>query len=264
MSVAGIDNPPAGAGSGIALREGDSARKAALKKAVEEFEALFINEMMKSMRATIQKSSLFDGGNAEEIYNSMMDSELSRFMASSGGIGLGKVLMDQIAPEDRNVPASIQNEAHVHMPLAATTVGSEKTPAAPIKDLLNLMRFPLNGVISSRFGLRNDPFTGMERFHHGVDIAAKEGTPVYPAAGGRVIFSGYKEGYGNVVDIIHEDGLVTRYGHNLKNVVNQGDMTKTSEPIAYVGMTGRATGPHLHFEVIKDGSAMDPLDASYG
>jgi len=117
--------------------------------------------------------------------------------------------------------------------------------------------------ISSDFGLRIDPITGAQRFHHGIDITARQGTPVYPAAPGRVIFSGEKGGYGNMVEVLHENGYVTRYGHNQKNLVKEGDRVDISSPVAYVGSTGRSTGPHLHFEVLKSGTAVNP-DTLYG
>ncbi|MBI5810079.1 MAG: peptidoglycan DD-metalloendopeptidase family protein [Deltaproteobacteria bacterium] len=241
----------------------DNPDKAALKKAAEEFEAFFINEMLKSMRATIQKSSLFDGGNAQDLYSSMMDTELSRFMASSGGIGLGSILLQQILPDEGAAVAVPSDKP----PLKNGVLPYHMIPSEDGKDAWERtapLKFPVKGIISSGFGLRADPFTGEEGFHHGVDIAAKEGAPIYPAAKGMVIFSGYKEGFGNVVEVEHEGGQITRYGHNMKNLVNQGDAVKTSEPIAYVGKTGRATGPHLHFEVISEGGRIDPSGLNYG
>ncbi|MBI4715675.1 MAG: M23 family metallopeptidase, partial [Nitrospirae bacterium] len=103
------------------------------------------------------------------------------------------------------------------------------------------------------------PILHRERFHDGIDIAAAENTPVYPARKGEVIFSGWKEGYGNLVILRHEDGYTTRYAHNAVNLVREGDKVRRGETIARVGQTGKATGPHLHFEIRKDGHPVDPL-----
>ncbi|MEM9384665.1 MAG: M23 family metallopeptidase [Pseudomonadota bacterium] len=116
-----------------------------------------------------------------------------------------------------------------------------------------------SGWISSFFGRRNDPFTGRRAHHRGVDFAGREGSPIVAVASGVVVFSGPRYGYGNLVEINHGAGLVTRYGHNQKNLVAVGATVERGEKIALMGATGRATGPHLHFEVHRDGLAVDPL-----
>jgi murein DD-endopeptidase MepM/ murein hydrolase activator NlpD len=115
------------------------------------------------------------------------------------------------------------------------------------------------GWISSYFGRRNDPFTGRMAHHRGVDFAGRKGSPVVAVASGVVIYSGRLRGYGNLVEINHGAGLVTRYGHNAENLVEVGATVERGEKIATMGATGRATGPHLHFEVHRDGRAVDPL-----
>jgi murein DD-endopeptidase MepM/ murein hydrolase activator NlpD len=112
--------------------------------------------------------------------------------------------------------------------------------------------------VSSGFGYRKDPFTGDDKFHHGIDIAASEGTRIYPVKPGEVVFSGYRKGYGNIVEVDHGDGLVTRYAHNRANRVAPGDRVGTDTVIAEVGSTGRSTGPHLHFEVQYEGRKVPP------
>lgn len=112
---------------------------------------------------------------------------------------------------------------------------------------------PARGRLTSRFGWR------WGRNHDGIDVAAKIGTPIYAADGGTVSFSGTQSGYGKVVIINHGNGLQTVYGHNSKNVVSKGDKVYKGQKIAEVGNTGRSTGPHVHFEVRKNGKAVNPL-----
>lgn len=113
---------------------------------------------------------------------------------------------------------------------------------------------PVNGIITSSFGLRADPFNGRLKHHDGLDIAAPSGTPVKPVAPGTVIFSGWKGGYGNTVILDHHDGMVTVYAHHASNSVSEGDAVDLNTVIALTGSTGRSTGPHLHFEAWQDGS----------
>ncbi len=115
------------------------------------------------------------------------------------------------------------------------------------------------GWISSYFGDRSDPFTGFTEFHKGVDIAGPAGTHVDAVAAGLVTWAGPRSGYGNMVQINHGNGLSTRYCHNEKLLVKVGDMVHKGEEIALMGSTGRSTGPHLHFEVLKNGAAVNPL-----
>ena len=117
---------------------------------------------------------------------------------------------------------------------------------------------PAPGVVSSNFGVRADPFDGQRKFHQGVDIAAAAGTPIHAVAPGRVVFSGVKPGYGNLIEVDHGGGWVTRYGHNSKNLVAVGDQVDAGRQLGLVGRTGRATGDHLHFEARRDGRAVDP------
>lgn len=119
------------------------------------------------------------------------------------------------------------------------------------------------GWLSSHFGYRADPFTGRKTFHHGVDIAGKKGTNVVAVASGIVTFSGEKSGYGNLVEIDHGVGYITRYGHNHKILVKTGQLIKQNQTIAKMGSTGRSTGPHVHFEVIKNGRKVNPRKYLY-
>lgn len=115
------------------------------------------------------------------------------------------------------------------------------------------------GHISSYFGERQDPFNGHQAFHKGIDFASPRGADVVAVAAGVVTFAGEKVGYGNLVEVSHGNGLVTRYGHNQGVAVAIGRRVERGDTLAYVGSTGRSTGPHVHFEVLKDGRQIDPL-----
>lgn len=250
---------------------------AEIRKAVKEFESLFISQMLKEMRSTVMQSELMHSSNSEDIYTSMLDTELSKVMANSGGIGLGDMLLRQLSAEGESGKGASSEGAPMETLMERYRPGSGHGVHAPHTDetlhhnhglepeaVEDGVRPPVKGVLSSAYGMRKDPITGDEKFHHGMDIAAAEGSPIYPTAPGRVVFSGLRPGYGNVVEVLHADGTITRYAHNQKNLVTQGDAVTKARPIAYVGSTGRSTGPHLHFEVLKDGSAVDPERYLYG
>jgi len=116
-----------------------------------------------------------------------------------------------------------------------------------------------SGYISSYFGKRTDPFNGKTASHRGVDFAGKSGSDVVAVAGGVVTYSGPRSGYGNMVEINHGNGYVTRYAHNKQNLVAPGDRIQPGQKIALMGATGRATGPNLHFEVWLRGRPVDPV-----
>lgn len=114
------------------------------------------------------------------------------------------------------------------------------------------------GWLSSGFGKRADPFTGKQEYHDGVDFAGKEGANVMSVGDGVVTWSGKRSGYGNLVEINHGNGYVTRYGHNRKQLVEIGDTVRKGQMIALMGSTGRSTGPHVHFEVLRNGKPVNP------
>jgi murein DD-endopeptidase MepM/ murein hydrolase activator NlpD len=116
------------------------------------------------------------------------------------------------------------------------------------------------GYISSSFGERMDPFNGEEAFHKGIDFAASAGATVLSVAAGVVTWSGVRDGFGVLVEVAHGNGLVTRYAHNSRALVNVGDTVQRGQAIAVVGSTGRSTGPHVHFEVLKNAIAINPMN----
>jgi len=116
-----------------------------------------------------------------------------------------------------------------------------------------------SGWISSHFGERTDPFTGRLAHHDGIDIAGKEGSDVIAVASGVTTWADTRYGYGELVEINHGNGYVTRYGHNKQILVKKGQAVKKGETIALMGSSGRSTGPHVHFEVIRNGRTVNPI-----
>jgi murein DD-endopeptidase MepM/ murein hydrolase activator NlpD len=115
------------------------------------------------------------------------------------------------------------------------------------------------GYISSYFGERMDPFNGEQAMHKGVDFATDAGADVLAVASGIVTWSGPREGYGYLIEINHGNGYSTRYAHNAETLVAVGDTVQRGQAVAVVGSTGRSTGPHVHFEVLRDGTQIDPM-----
>jgi len=113
--------------------------------------------------------------------------------------------------------------------------------------------------VSSAYGLRKHPILKTNKFHSGLDLAAKKGSPIYASANGKIIVSTYSKGYGNYVIIDHNSGYKTLYGHMSKTNVKKNQIVKQGNIIGYVGSTGRSTGPHLHYEIIKSGKKIDPF-----
>jgi murein DD-endopeptidase MepM/ murein hydrolase activator NlpD len=124
--------------------------------------------------------------------------------------------------------------------------------------------WPVHGWLSAGYGMRSDPFTGERDFHPGLDISAERGTPILATADGKVKVAAPNGDYGNLVVVDHGYGLVTRYGHLSKFAVWQGRDVKRGDILGYVGATGRATGPHLHYEVLASGKLINPLQLLTG
>lgn len=258
----------------VALRDArdDAAARLQKQKAAQEFASFLFLEVIKAMRATVQ-SNTFDESDkfAADAYMSLADMEVARAMAQKEGIGLSKFIERALDVYDRVPTPSVPREA-----IAVLGVPHEpsQNPVAPRPERDNLtpvrtrktvstseapLSLPVDGRITSHFGLRADPLGKGERRHAGIDIAAPAGTPVKAIAAGTVVFSGPAGGYGNLVAIDHGNGITTRYAHNRALLVSIGERVTLGQEIAQVGSTGRSTGPHLHFEVLRDGRAVDPL-----
>ena len=159
----------------------------------------------------------------------------------------GELFALSTALDDREVQLDILSEL-----IQGEQVKSDATPSGrPI----------LSGWLSSRYGTRIDPFSGKKAWHDGVDFAGKAGSNIVAVASGVVSWSGERYGYGKMVEVAHGDGVITRYAHNQENLVKVGDMVRRGDVVALMGNSGRSTGPHVHFEVHKNGRPVDP--ASY-
>ena len=268
---------PTGAMEALNAANAAKAEKApvlkGLEKAASDFEAIFINQILKTMRESVMKTSLYGESKGEETFTSMLDQEYSSIMSSGKGMGLKETLLTQFS-----ATGPVRSDSYDGFDALKKTVGQMHTPRSGAieafkshiveetglsgldTDGLDEYKSPIKGRISSFYGMRDDPLTGKEKFHKGTDIAAPEGTSIYPTMEGVVTFSGKMGGYGNLVEVRHPNGFSSRYAHNSKNSVKVGDLVTTEDKIGEVGQTGRATGPHLHFEVRVGGYAVNPQD----
>ena len=166
--------------------------------------------------------------------------------ASLGGSELGETLR-QLASQirDRERQLDVMEKLLVNRKLA----GDVSLAGLPVAD----------GYISSRFGPRADPFDGRRAMHKGVDFTASAGSDVFAIASGVVVWAGYEKDYGNLVEIRHSNGYRTRYAHNREYLVKPGDIVQKGQVIARVGQTGRASGAHLHLEVLNGDRQIDPM-----
>jgi murein DD-endopeptidase MepM/ murein hydrolase activator NlpD len=149
---------------------------------------------------------------------------------------------------------AIFSQREVQFDLLAGLLSAEQLQAAATPAGRPIRR----GWQSSPYGNRIDPITGKRAWHDGADFAGREGSDILAVASGVVSWSGYQNGYGNLIEVSHGDGLSTRYGHNAENLVEVGDLVRRGDVIALMGNTGRSTGPHVHFEVFKNGRTVDP------
>lgn len=216
--------------SSAAGQKGSSGRVDELRRAAQEFESLFIFQMLKVMRETVPEGGLLQGGPGNDIFLTMMDQHLASAMAEQGGLGLAEIIVRDLEP----------------------ALGAHRSPAEGFTA-------PLEGRISSPFGMRIHPILDQPDHHNGVDIAAPAGAEISAVADGRVVFSGSMPKYGNVVVVEHAGGLSTLYAHNEANVVQINQRVSRGQIIARVGSTGRVTGPHLHFELHREGAPVNPL-----
>lgn len=194
--------------------------------------------------------------------------EMARWLRYHGG-RLGRLLGGTGLDPARLVMGAITTERQTGVggPFVALRAdGSDPVPTIDMERLVDrvLATVPLASPVvdehrkTSGFGRRRDPFRGRVAFHRGVDLAAARGTPIYAPAAGKVIRVGPRGGYGNVVELDHGNGVVTRYAHLHAYLVKRGDTVAPGERIGVMGRTGRTTGVHLHYEVLVDARPVDP------
>jgi flagellar protein FlgJ len=235
--------------------------QADLHQAAQDFEAMFLNLLLKEMRP--EEGGLFGDNLGSDIYQELFDEELSKLMSKTGQLGLAQFIEKQVAAQigleedDGTIPGEVLSRP-LPTPLRLTALRTYQPLEQASEKTFERLLPPVEGVLSSPFGPRIDPIDGSRRIHKGIDLTAPVGTPIKAAADGRVAFSGTAPGYGNLVVLEHADGYETRYAHNEDNLVRKGEEVKAGQVVASVGDTGRSTGPHLHFEVRKDGRAIDP------
>jgi len=171
-----------------------------------------------------------------------------------------QLYIDRYAPRSRQFPSSAIKRSYKKKPVIKKVVKRSSKPATTTHKAKagsygkGKLLWPVNGRVTSRFGRRGS------RMHDGIDISAKAGTPVRAAADGEVVYSDSRlSGYGKLVIVRHGRNLFTAYAHNQRNLVKKGTRVKAGDAIARVGSTGRASGPHLHFEVRQGSTPVDPL-----
>jgi murein DD-endopeptidase MepM/ murein hydrolase activator NlpD len=289
----------------------------------QEFEAMLMLQMVRQMRQSITFDGEKEQGFGNETMTDTFDIELSRYLAQSGGVGLGGMIQRQLSKETQgastDAPATDTSAAtdtstkapaasEIPTPLPSTVVvgtsgsrtggspaGGSGTSGRPASGSpasgspasgspgsgsgtsgsnasgtstsgsstsAAALTMPLDSATTSAFGWRKDPLGQERRFHSGVDLRAAYGTEVPAAAGGQVIFAGDRGGYGTMVVIRHDDGFDTRYAHLSSMAVRVGDRVEAGHAIGRVGSSGRSAGPHLHFEVIRNGQQLDPTQVT--
>ena len=196
------------------------------KAVAAKVQGMFMEVMLKAMEDSVDaEDGLFGGSASSDIYRGMLREQLAGAMSGQ-----------------------MKTPLEAQLKKAFDKASASVTPAADDSGK-GASDLPVPGVISSPQGWRRDPINGQTRYHAGTDIAAPAGTPIRAVEGGRVIESGPNGGYGNMVLIQTEDGRKMLYAHNNQNFVQAGDWVSRGDTIAEVGSTGRATGPHVHFEV---------------
>jgi len=227
-----------------------------LRALAAQFESMLLGQMLKQMRQSMfsddedKEGGFGSGPLADTIF-----SELSVALRRSGGMGLTRSLMGPLMAQAGISAGAIDPVASAgEIPLpSGLDLPSTSPIAAPMAAVASLP-----GRLSSAYGWRKDPMNGEAKFHSGVDLAMPVGQDVPSARGGEVTFAGELKGYGKTVVVKHDDRTSTRYAHLSEILVSPGDAVNAGQTIALSGSSGRSTGPHLHFEVIRDGQSVDP------
>lgn len=230
-----------------------------VKTAAKQLEAFFLRQMLSEARP--QGGGGLDGGFAGDTFKQMLDEALADKMSGAGGLGMSTLFEQQLDGSVKVATAATAPAPEIGFAnrRLLTPTGSPIDMTGPSIDGSPEFALPLTSVrATSGFGMRTDPINHRSQLHPGFDLAAAPGTQVGAARGGEVVHAGPAGTYGNLVTIRHADGFETRYAHLQEVHVKIGDRVETGQDIGAVGSTGHSTGPHLHFEIRKEGKALDP------
>jgi murein DD-endopeptidase MepM/ murein hydrolase activator NlpD len=224
---------------------GSEAQRERLRDAARALESLVLKQLVNASKA-------FTGGEGagSAVRADMFADALADAMVKGGGIGLARQIEQSLSPAGRVGRPPPPSPAALVQP--STTAPARDSAPGPASH---------PPLVTSPYGLRQDPFDGHLTRHEGVDLAGEEGAEIRAAASGVVRRAGPLHGYGNAVEVDHGNGLSTLYAHASDLLVRDGDSVDPGQPIARVGHTGRATGAHLHFEVRLGGRPVDPARA---
>lgn len=232
--------------------------KAQLKTLAEQFESTMVSQMLKGLQASMFDSE-DEGGGSSGIgpLSDALFNELSMTITKSGGLGISKAMMGPLSSQvtATQSPATAGSSAP---DLAATAAATRAASGVASLQSLNPTGIALPGRVSSAYGMRKDPISGEGKMHSGTDIPMPYGSDVRTAGAGTVVSVQEAGGYGLQVVVDHGDGVTTRYAHLSESSVKPGDTVAKGQVIAASGNSGRSTGPHLHFEVLSQGRAIDP------
>jgi len=265
---------------------GTDAARARVAELAREFESVLIAQMLRQMRQSFLSEEDQDQGLGGQTLTDTMDVEVARALAAQGGVGLASVIERSLASSlgrqgadgdamglrGAGVPSGIVGPSTRPVgpvalpPLPGVNGGPTVSPGVSGAGVAGpsgepeevVLTSPLGSAVTSSYGWRTDPFHGLQRFHAGVDFRAAYGREVPTAAPGRVVSAGEQGGYGQTVVVEHADGLQTRYAHLSAILVTPGQELASGDTVGRVGQSGRATGPHLHFEVVLNGQRVDP------
>ncbi len=247
--------------------------KESAKEAGQQLEAFFMRRMLAEMRATVGEG-MFSGGYSGEMFQDMLDEAMADEMSAAGGLGIAEMIQRELG-EDPSLAVSAASEFSMSAPGGSgrSESGSDMLPDLPPVSAKRVSQvyastrkahshglrdMPVQARVSSTFGRRVHPVTGAKSFHEGIDLAAVKGTEVATSGPGVVVKAGKAGTYGNLVIVDHGGGLQTRYAHLDSIEVQVGQQLAAGQSIGKVGDTGRVTGAHLHFEVRRNGKAIDP------
>jgi murein DD-endopeptidase MepM/ murein hydrolase activator NlpD len=258
VPVTGASTSTSTSADGGARLEADRGR---IAEAAKQFEAMFLLQMLKQMRQSMLEDESEEPGLGAGTMFETVDAELSKHLAGQSG-GLTPMLVEAMSKASGLGSAASGPSAPTTLATPAAAPVMPLVPAAlPLKTerlTPSVGSVTSSDQVTSGFGWRKDPFTGASRFHAGVDIRSSYGREVASVASGRVVSAGVQGGYGQSVVVEHAPGLRTRYAHLSSIDVEEGQTIESGAVLGKVGQSGRATGPHLHFEVLKNGKSVNP------